>query len=116
MSDNEMATCTGYGSVRLYDNRVGRKARTSIEIMKEEMMLTHIVQSKINDNLLYTISQEGVPIVLDKRLNLRQVRRMPDAKGTVRDATVILDGYGSEFLATVGCDRCIRLFDHTKDL
>jgi hypothetical protein len=53
-------------------------------------------------------------MVLDMRFNCRVVRRMPGAKGTVRDCTVFLDGSGSEFLAAVGCDRYLRVYDATK--
>lgn len=55
-------------------------------------------------------------MVLDTRFNCRQVRRMPGAKGTVRDCAVFLDGQGSEFFAAVGCDRYLRVYDATKDM
>jgi hypothetical protein len=53
-------------------------------------------------------------MVLDKRVNCRLIRRMPGSKGTIRDCTLFLDGHGSELLATVGCDRYLRVFDHNK--
>jgi hypothetical protein len=55
-------------------------------------------------------------MVLDMRFNCRQVRRMPGAKGTVRDCMVFKDGSGAEFLAAVGCDRYLRIYDASKEL
>ena len=82
-------------------------------------MLTHILPSQKNSNYLYTIGQEGTPCVLDRRLNYRVVRKMPGAKGSVRDAKVLLipgnKGEPTEFLLTVGCDRHLRVFDASEE-
>ena len=42
------------------------------------------------------------------------MRKMPGNKGTVRDIKVIEDN-GVELLVTAGCDRHIRVFDHTQE-
>lgn len=71
--------------MRHYDKRAGKKCRSSDEVLKGEMMLTHIVKSNVDPNKLYVISQEGIPMLLDRRFNCRTIRRMPGAKGSVRD-------------------------------
>ena len=80
-----------------------------------EMYLSHILKSELDENLLYVINQEGHPVVLDRRFNCRVVRKMPGSKGSIRDAKIFgsLNGSG-EFLATVGCDRHLRVFDAKK--
>jgi hypothetical protein len=64
---------------------------------------------------LYVIGQEGTPVVIDRRKNMGIVRKMPGAKGSVRDAKILLaqggEGQANEFLFTVGCDRHMRIFD-----
>ena len=50
------AVCTGYGSVRHYDKRAGKKCRSTDEVLKGEMMLTHVLKSKVDPNKLYAIS------------------------------------------------------------
>jgi len=82
-------------------------------------MLTNIVASQKNEHLLYAIGQEGTPVCIDRRLNYRIVRKMPGAKGSVRDAKVLLadggEGRTTEFLFTVGCDRHMRVFDADEE-
>lgn len=108
--------CTGYGAVRTYDFRVGKKARSAIDILQNEMMITHIIQSQANPNNLYIINQEGSPLVLDRRFNCRVIRKMPGSKGTIRDCAIIGSYEDKEFLVTVGCDRYLRVFDASKEL
>jgi hypothetical protein len=115
-TNQSMAVCTGYGHVRIYDTRVGKKCRSDSDILKNENMLTHIVASKANENHLYVLTQEGQPVVLDMRFNCRQIRRMPGARGTARDCLIFGAGNGQEFLMTVGCDRYLRVFDASKEL
>lgn len=74
------------------------------------MLLSHVVSSKVDPNYLYVISQEGHPIQLDRRFNCRVVRKMPGAKGSVRDCKLISDK-DHELVVTVGCDRHVRVFD-----
>ena len=63
---------------------------------------------------MYVITQEGHPIVVDRRFNHRVVRKMPGSKGSIRTATLLVQN-GVEFLITGGCDRYLRLFDATKE-
>ena len=56
ISDSVFAVCTGYGSVRHYDMKAGKKCRSTVEVLKKEMMLTHIQKSVVNENYLYAIS------------------------------------------------------------
>lgn len=51
-----MAVSTGYGHVRHYDTRAGVKCRSDDTILKDEMMLTHIVRSLANEHHLYVIT------------------------------------------------------------
>lgn len=57
ISNQVMAVCTGYGHIRHYDTRIGKKCRSDDEILKSEMMLTHVVKSLIDDNHLYVVTQ-----------------------------------------------------------
>jgi WD40 repeat protein len=109
-SERVIAVSNGYGNVRHYDVRASRKAISNVTITKKDMMLTHILQSKVNENHLYVVTQEGNPIMLDRRFNCRVIRKMPGAKGTARDAQ-LLSQDTNELLLTVGCDRHLRVFD-----
>ena len=85
-------------------------------------MLTHVVQSKINPHHLYVITQEGHPIMVDRRVNCRIVRKMPGAKGSVRDCKILTASQTdlaediNELLLTVGCDRHVRVFDPKQQM
>jgi len=58
--------------------------------------------------------------MVDRRMDMRVVRKMPGAKGTIRDAKIIsIDaneekGSGTEYIFTVGCDRHLRVFDPSE--
>jgi len=84
-------------------------------------MLTHILKSEYDDNFLYVVSSEGHPMKLDRRMNMKVIRKMPGAKGSVRDCKILpIDGLkdesgsATEFLFTVGCDRHMRVFDASE--
>ena len=123
-NNNTAITSTAYGEVRTYDMRGPRRATGNFTVLEEHLigsqlkMLTNIVQSQKNEHLLYAVSQEGTPIVIDRRLDCRVIRKMPGAKGRVRDAKVLAlenkDAESSEFLFTVGCDRHMRIFDASE--
>jgi hypothetical protein len=92
-----------------------KKCRSNDQIFKNsEAMLTHIVKSLASEHHLYVLTQEGHPVMLDRRFNHRVVRKMPGAKGTARDCTIFGNSAGQEFLMTVGCDRHLRIFDASK--
>lgn len=57
------------------------------------------------------MNQEGIPKLLDRRMEFKIVRGMPGAKGSVRDCKVFGNAEGSEFFATVGCDRHVHIYD-----
>jgi len=57
ISNTVMAVCTGYGHLRHYDTRVCKKCRSDDTIIKDEMMLTHIVKSLVDENYLYVLTQ-----------------------------------------------------------
>ena len=109
-----LATCTGYGEIRHYDIRAQRKVVSNAQVTKDNMLLSHIARSRINEHHLYVVTQEGHPIVVDRRLNCRVIRKMPGSKGSVRDIQLIANN-GVELLMTGGCDRHIRLFDQTQE-
>lgn len=117
LGDRCLAVCNGYGQLRQYDIRASRKITSNATITKNDMMLTHVAKSRINENHLYVITQEGHPLLLDRRYECRVVRKMPGAKGSVRDCKVLaasetdLVPDSNELLLTVGCDRHIRVFD-----
>jgi hypothetical protein len=50
ISDEVMAVSTGYGFVRTYDKRIGAKCRMNAEILKNEMMVTHLAKSLVNEH------------------------------------------------------------------
>ena len=76
-------------------------------------MLSNLMQSQVNQHLLYVITQEGHIVMLDRRHNHRVVRKMPGSKGSIRDA-ILLQHDDIEFVITGGCDRYLRIFDVTK--
>jgi len=51
-----MAVTTGYGRVRQYDTRAGKKCRSDDLILKDEKMLTHIVRSLASEHHLYVLT------------------------------------------------------------
>jgi hypothetical protein len=60
------------------------------------------------------VTQEGHPVLLDRRQNYRILKKMDGSKGSVRDATTFLvPGLERELevVMTVGCDRFLRVFD-----
>lgn len=83
------------------------------------MPLTRILHSKVNPNHVYVVTQEGHPLLLDRRKNYQVVRKMLGSRGSVRDAAVlVVQGVNDrdevlrrELLLTVGCDRHLRLYD-----
>jgi len=82
-------------------------------------MLTHIAASTLNPHYVYAVTQEGHPMMLDRRFNFRVCRKMAGAKGSVRDFKVVsMAGDGTDgatdFLFAVGCDRHLRVFDATR--
>ena len=77
-------------------------------------MLSNLLQSQINEHHLYVVTQEGHPCVLDRRYNHKVVRKMPGSKGSLRTASLLVEG-GNEFLLTGGCDRYLRVYDATKE-
>lgn len=110
ISERVFAVSNGFGQLRQYDYRASRKITSNAQITKKEMLLSHVVSSKVDPNYLYVITQEGHPIQLDRRFNCRVVRKMPGAKGSVRDCKLI-SGEDHELVVTVGCDRHVRVFD-----
>lgn len=121
-----LVTCTAYCDVREYDTRCPRKPVTNVKLFGNEsgkdryqlreLYLSKIMQSQLNENHVYTITQEGHPILLDRRQNYKILRKMPGAKGSVRDAVTRLvpgiDGDQSqEVVITCGCDRFVRIYD-----
>lgn len=50
ISDEVMAVSTGYGCIRVYDTRIGRKCRINASVLKNEMMVTHVAKSLVNEH------------------------------------------------------------------
>ena len=109
-----LAVSTAHGEIREYDVRASRRATCDNTIVKTSQMLSNLLQSAVNEHHLYVITQEGHPVVLDRRFNHRVVRKMPGSKGSIRSATLLAQD-GMEFLITGGCDRYLRVFDVTKE-
>lgn len=42
-SKNLAAVCTGYGAVRHYDFRAGKRPRANVQVLQNEMLISHIV-------------------------------------------------------------------------
>jgi hypothetical protein len=124
-----VVTSTAFGEVRQYDFRSGaRKCAADVQVLEKFekgsklTMLTHIEASLVNPNYVYVVSQEGHPMMLDRRFNFRVARKMHGAKGTIRDMKVVsmkseenVNGEAADFLFAVGCDRYLRVFDATGD-
>jgi len=117
LTERVLAVCNGYGQLRQYDTRASIKVTSNAIITQKDLMLTHVAHSKINEHHLYVITQEGHPLLLDRRQNCKIIRKMPGAKGSVRDCKVLaaseidLAADSNELLLTVGCDRHLRVFD-----
>lgn len=119
-----MLACTAYGEIREYDTRQ-RKVAISVDLFddndgknlfqqKTGKYLSKIFESKTRPgDVVYTVTQEGHPLMLDRRKNYRMLRKMLGAKGSVRDADVVQVGNQKEVVLTVGCDRFLRVFDPT---
>lgn len=125
---SSLATCTAFCQVREYDFRKGRRPLINATILgnegkdirnTREMPLTRILHSKINPNHVYVVTQEGHPLLLDRRKNYQVVRKMLGSRGSVRDAALlVVQGVNErdeilrrELLVTAGCDRHLRLYD-----
>jgi len=72
-----LVTCTAYCDVREYDTRGPRKPVTSTKVFGtregkdgfqlKEFFLSKILQSQLNEHHIYVVTQEGHPIILDRR-------------------------------------------------
>ena len=87
-----------------------------IFFITEELYLSKIMQSKLDENYVFVVTQEGHPLMLDRRTGYRMVKKMTGAKGSVRDATTqLVPGFGGdksqEIVLTCGCDRFLRIYD-----
>lgn len=92
-----LVTCTAYCDVREYDTRSPRKPVAAVKVFgdqngndifqQKELYLAKIIQSKLNDSHVYVVTQEGHPVMLDRRMNYKIAKKMLGAKGSVRDAT-----------------------------
>ena len=63
---------------------------------------------------MYVVTQEGHPVMMDRRMNYKIVKKMFGSKGSVRDAnTLIVPGINGdqEVFISCGCDRFVRIFD-----
>lgn len=82
----------------------------------KEVYLSKVMPSLLTENHVYIVTQEGHPILLDRRMNYRILKKMPGAKGSVRDSITKLvpgiDGQlNQEVVITCGCDRFVRVYD-----
>ena len=110
-----LAVSTAFGDIREYDVRANKRATCSNQIVKTSQMLSNLLQSELNEHQLYVITQEGHPVVVDRRFNHRVVKKMPGSRGSIRTASLLTQN-GVEFLITGGCDRHLRIYDASKDL
>ena len=119
-----LASCTAYCDVREYDTRGPRKPVISTKVFgnqnktdifqAKELYLSKIIQSKLNDSHVYVVTQEGHPVMMDRRMNYKIVKKMFGSKGSVRDAnTLIVPSINGdqEVFISCGCDRFVRIFD-----
>ena len=92
-----LVTCTAYCDIREYDTRCPRKPVQAVKLFSNnyegkdirqssELYLSKIFQSKINENYVYVVTQEGQPILCDRRQGYKMIRKMIGSKGSVRDA------------------------------
>ena len=64
-TNNVVAVCTGYGAIRHYDFRAGKRPRSNASVLQSEMKISHVIQSQVNPHHLYIIDQWGCVHVLD---------------------------------------------------
>ena len=71
-----LVACTAYSDVREYDTRCPRKPVHNSKVFSQgdkdryglkELYLSKIFQSKINENHIYVVTQEGHPVIVDRR-------------------------------------------------
>lgn len=95
-NSHSLVACTAYSEIREYDTRGPRKPVIAAELFgtKEgrdryqigSQFLSRVLQSRQNENHIYAVTHEGHPLVLDRRQGYKVVKKMPGAKGSVRDA------------------------------
>ena len=99
-----MAVVTGYHHIRLYDTRAQRRPIQSIEL--GERPFTRCSVSP-DDRMLITGDTTGRVTGVDLR-TLRMMGVYKGATGSIRDIAVHATG---KYLATVGLDRIMRVYD-----
>lgn len=121
---HSLVVCTAYSDIREYDPRTGRRPVINAKLFGnnegkavrqlKEQYLAKVFQSHANPHHVYTVTQDGHPVLLDRRLNYKVIKKMPGAKGSVRDAHLIsTPGIGlekRELVVTCGCDRYLRIY------
>ena len=99
-----MAVVTGYHHIRLYDTRAQRRPIQSIEL--GERPFTRCSVSP-DDRMLITGDTTGRVTGVDLR-TFRMMGVYKGATGSIRDIAVHATG---KYLATVGLDRIMRVYD-----
>jgi ribosome biogenesis protein NSA1 len=69
LSNSNVCAVTAYGEVREYDLKHGQRRPITNVKLTEGMLLSKVVKSKTNDNVIFVITQEGHVIMADKRFS-----------------------------------------------
>ena len=120
LNSHSVVASTGYGDIREYDTRDGkRRPVINAQLGKgtEKLLLSKVAKSHMNENLVFTVNQEGHIIVIDRRKSYQIVRKLVGNRGSVRALSTVMSKDGlQEFVVSAGCDRHVRLFDPNCDL
>jgi WD40 repeat protein len=103
-SKRVFVTSNGHGKIRLYD--VNAQARPVKDIQASDMLLSKIKSTECGNYVIYA-SQKGELTKADIRMDFRTVHRFKGSSGSIRDISVC-----SDFIAWVGLDRHLRVYDH----
>ena len=107
-SDRTFVISNGFGKIRLYDIWV--KARPVIDYQSCDYYLSKIKATECGNYVIYA-SQKGELTKADIRMDFKTVHWFKGSKGTIKDIAV-----ASDFVACVGLDRFLRIYDHeTKE-
>ena len=84
--NGKMAVCTAYGDVREYDLKQ-RKPTQNTKVYNDNMLLSKIHKSRLNNNIFFVTNKEGHIAMLDRRQSKfysPNVYRLQDSKEDAR--------------------------------
>ena len=81
---NHLVATTAYGDIREYDIRGQRRPVIHTSLEKEKTLLGKVVGSLTQENVVYTVNQEGHIYMLDRKKNYQIIKKLMGNRGSVR--------------------------------